>query len=33
MPLNSYISLNKDAYENEDDSSSTELEGILTLIL
>ena len=29
MPLNSYISLNKDAYENEDDSSNTELEGIL----
>ena len=25
MPLNSYISLNKDAYENDDDSSNTDL--------
>ena len=29
MPLNSYISLNKDAYDNEDDSNNTDLEGIL----
>lgn len=29
MPLNSYISLNKDAYENEDDSSNSDLMEIL----
>lgn len=29
MPLNSYISLNKDAYENEDDNGNTNLEQIL----
>lgn len=29
MPLNSYISLNKDAYENEDDSNNTDLMEIL----
>lgn len=29
MPLNSYISLNKDAYDNEDDSNNTDLMEIL----
>ena len=29
MPLNSYISLNKDAYENDDDSGNTNIEEIL----
>lgn len=29
MPLNSYISLNKDAYENEDDDGNTDLIDIL----
>lgn len=29
MPLNSYISLNKDAYENDDDGSHADLMGIL----
>ena len=29
MPLNSYISLNKEAYDNEDDNNSTDLIGVL----
>lgn len=29
MPLNSYVSLNKDAYENDDDGSHADLMGIL----
>ncbi len=29
MPLNSYISLNKDAYENDDESNNTDLVGVL----
>lgn len=31
MPLNSYISLNKDAYENEEDSGNANLEQILDI--
>lgn len=29
MPLNSYVSLNKDAYENEDESNNTDLMSVL----
>ncbi len=29
LPLNSYISLNKDVYDNDDDSSNTDLIGVL----